>query len=1591
MPDENKAARNQEAQNVPQQDGNNPSDIKRRDILRNVFMNETAANRVAEVDAAEEEDRPLGRIQHWADDQEKRIIDVYGSTVKHSFDNAQKEALEAIKITPPEDVADIGETFISLVTMGASMNLDYVANLETTSTKFGASTASFNQSNVVSNIPKDDNRFLTKGFADALLRGRIDAAEAIEQYKQGNYEPVKKALRCLMEYAGAEFRSQQMHGSIGDTPSVVFGTSAMMDRLLSAKLPFSMDELLPEGEMATLKSAIYLHKVHHDTLERIGEFRQNPGAPGSAERQELLSHIAMGLNMTEFYNAEATANYQQGMALGEQLLQENGIDPDSEDFEELYNGQFNICSMTAMQLQNLHTAYGLTDLEYIYSRPDAEQWIAKRYLDQITATPAYQAALNEPDPEKLAERIAAIATDANRNQGIRGYADQRDFTLITDERARLADTMREKFDSGMEDMRQFVRDAIKEYREVKSVRDMLTRNAKALAGVPAAEALRAAAVGLDRSIENVNRPILRRMECQEGMREVTRLAAAYVRSVQEKAGGAKGEDWEPSNPAERAAYRAAKELQSSLAPRIEPRPEEVQKPAYTVERRDGMRASERREIERSMELFAAIPETNTDKAISELLRREERFRAEHAMEQGALMASGVRTMMLLAARKRFPIDVNETAAERAHRHVAMKEALSPERVMNNMLAICVDMSYSPISPIEGVILTDGYNAISAAFIDREDGSFATTEDIRERMEREITYVKPYDPTAGVQPAFYAGSAAFEESFLNEGQPLPQQHAEAYTRVQEAFRGLNETLAPFYERNEEGELPTLTEADFVKIREGYQNVLTEMNAYMTEMSQTGHPLDMRHMELMQSFREKMGQDMVTMEAGRQMGLSTLPNLMLSGDMPTAEIAGVPEIYGDFANARMRVTLPGNDGVPVEGFFTATNSVPVYHEESFAEMVDKHTAGHPEWKELIENIFEGKQTNKKLTSDIKDHELDIKASVDQSALFDRWMAENRPQLAEQYRRCRGHEFSLALVRFAKEHSNQMLLSEEYVHQGVNSGNHDKRNSAMSTMAELMKMSGAVAPARSVKVRIGGRELTGTFMELADGEDLSRVRKGDPLEQVRVEDMLTPQSVSSVADLQVLDYVCGNVDRHNMNMLYQMDTSDPLRPKCVGVQGIDNDFSFCAHANGKSMADIMNMKIIRKETAEALFSLKPEMLKTVLGGYDLSQEETFAALKRIGELKQAVENGTLRMVTDEQIKNMNYQTELLAGGNNYFDQLIRVPFTARRQAFVSDGATMDKAYQGLNANTTALGRCYDGLVEANRGRFIGSKEYKAVLKGMEDLMAHRNELLQDRDPERVALYEHKLSELRRNVTRYLIKKAEEARHGKPSKLAERRVAQMKAFSAKLRVEESHIQDYREAEANLNRNLDGSTRQQTLLALQKKSDLEIDRYLAKGAARELFPRLANRKEPLLAEFGAILKEDADVVFAKAGEPDTPEMLERKERLYAGLIVNRMIERQMEQPDGAGKLRAAWENDPTLFERMRVSVMLSPAFNKESAHDIDSTLKADTAQYDNMIKRIEQAAQAKADAPEKQNEQKAPQAEKKAPDMKKAPVAPMA
>lgn len=212
-------------------------------------------------------------------------------------------------------------------------------------------------------------------------------------------------------------------------------------------------------------------------------------------------------------------------------------------------------------------------------------------------------------------------------------------------------------------------------------------------------------------------------------------------------------------------------------------------------------------------------------------------------------------------------------------------------------------------------------------------------------------------------------------------------------------------------------------------------------------------------------------------------------------------------------------------------------------------------------------------------------------------------------------------------------------------------DSRNSAMSSVAELLGVPELICKAFPMKVVLDGVETEGTFMCLAKGVDLmsppEHCIKYGPETNVFNE---TP-GMKSVADLQVIDFICGNIDRHSGNMFYQFDMSDrrPENHKFTGVQGIDNDTAFGTYlpkttqTRQNKLQALSEMKVISESMVKKLEATSPEMLKVALRGYDLSSRQISAACKRLTMLKNYVKNSRERYNNMSRREEMNYSGNL------------------------------------------------------------------------------------------------------------------------------------------------------------------------------------------------------------------------------------------------------------------------------------------------------------------------------------------------------------
>ena len=225
-------------------------------------------------------------------------------------------------------------------------------------------------------------------------------------------------------------------------------------------------------------------------------------------------------------------------------------------------------------------------------------------------------------------------------------------------------------------------------------------------------------------------------------------------------------------------------------------------------------------------------------------------------------------------------------------------------------------------------------------------------------------------------------------------------------------------------------------------------------------------------------------------------------------------------------------------------------------------------------------------------------------------------------------------------------------------------DKRNSAMSMVADLLGFGKLVAGSRNLHVKDPktGKILSGTFMENADGLDLKSTdpKVMDKFANLTLNNIEGVHSLTKdLANLQIIDFICGNADRHLANMLYKFDANGNL----IGVVGIDNDSSLGKgdHTRFLSGISMDNLSVITKEMADAVEKMNAEELKVMLYGYDLNTNEVDNAINRLNALKQKIQkdrefykdvpfgtvmDGHIKVVTDDEIGMISMTGELGSG---------------------------------------------------------------------------------------------------------------------------------------------------------------------------------------------------------------------------------------------------------------------------------------------------------------------------------------------------------
>lgn len=332
-----------------------------------------------------------------------------------------------------------------------------------------------------------------------------------------------------------------------------------------------------------------------------------------------------------------------------------------------------------------------------------------------------------------------------------------------------------------------------------------------------------------------------------------------------------------------------------------------------------------------------------------------------------------------------------------------------------------------------------------------------------------------------------------------------------------------------------------------------------------------------------------------------------------------------------------------------------------------------------------------------------------------------------------------FGSRALRIRYKMTNEMINALDL---GVRDGARiDSRNSAMSAVADLLGVPKLLARSTNMRFTDGeGRTQEGTMMDYGKGLDLN----DDLALFTHVNDAPfsgadSHKALRQLADLQALDYVCGNVDRHAGNLFYQTNEAGDI----IGVQGIDNDSSFGSFARGgenyNRLPGTDNMNCISKSMSDRILKLDPTQLRFMLRGRGLSEREMDFAVNRMNDLKAAIlkgrehykdhppisadterpfDAGYLRTVSDEEFKCLSlekmvvdeYQSNLFDEVREFMDSRLK---HARQDDYAFDPKAASNAEEKKLPERMTQGQLYtgQGLLHSIRGadKLVRDGEFK------------------------------------------------------------------------------------------------------------------------------------------------------------------------------------------------------------------------------------------------------------------------------------------
>ena len=543
----------------------------------------------------------------------------------------------------------------------------------------------------------------------------------------------------------------------------------------------------------------------------------------------------------------------------------------------------------------------------------------------------------------------------------------------------------------------------------------------------------------------------------------------------------------------------------------------------------------------------------------------------------------------------------------------------------------------------------------------------------------------------------------------------------YQKYLEAMEALNREMKALMEPDEKG-WKLLNQERMERLARCYRQAGSCAEVYLHKTRDTEDPAELQLREKVLALQALMAEDTAALRRYNprsEREMKSLPTILEESRIPVMD-QGSKQIksVGGAQSSRIPMTIIGPDGKPMPGMFTKAQVFDPLGDINRIIAAAAQKTG-PDGKALLNGFMEAYRAYYTQNPDnlhpVKDNPAMVlnfllncrkpgAKAESMSMSADRILSEIakvRGRTPEQIKNALGKDALKALGSGMERivFDVSIKASEVKMTEGTRI---DRKNAGMSTVAELLGIGGVVCHARPMKLKGPNGELVdGTFMAMAEGVDpMHPGREGHLVNFESLKDS-DGRALESIADLQVLDYLCGNIDRHGYNLFYGANMENGF----YGVQGIDNDSSFGLITDQKTKTRQMpmpnTMGVISKTTADRVMKLSGAELAFSLRGL-VEEEAIDAATWRLAILKQYIAESRKKLDANKKDIKYPYIRELETADfgkvdlkklaakdkNNHFREIKRVASRIAASAKAANEDKKDPAAIGSDNRATEAG---------------------------------------------------------------------------------------------------------------------------------------------------------------------------------------------------------------------------------------------------------------------------------------------------------------